>query len=307
MRVEFLGTAAGGGFPQWNCGCPNCAAVRRGSFTAKARSQLQIAVSRDDHVWVLLNASPDLHIQIESNQFLHPRNGMRSSPIAGVILTSADLDQTLGLLSLREFQPIQVFATDSVRRILVEDNSMFSMLNRMPRQATWRAICPGVCFQCPAEESPTIGFLPIPIASSFPSYVAATRAAMMNAGESTLGLILKAESGRTLGYFPAVGRVDEQLLRRLDRLDVLLFDGTFWRDTELIDVYGGAPTAREMGHIPVSSESGSLALFSNIRCGRKIFVHINNTNPMLDESGPEYRQVRDAGWEIAEDGWHLEL
>jgi len=307
MRIEILGTAAGGGFPQWNCACRNCAAVRRGSFAGKSRKQLQIAVSQDDHAWVLLGASPDLHAQIENNRFLHPRDGMRDSPIGGVVLTSADLDQTLGLLLLREFQPIHIFATESVRRVLVEDNSMFSMLNRMPRQATWQTICPGVCFQFPLGEGSAIDYSPVSLGNRFPSYVAAKRAAMLNVMESTMGLILKSESGRTLGYFPAVGCVDEQSLRYLDTLDALLFDGTFWRDTELIDVQMGAQTAREMGHIPVSSDSGSLALLSNIRCPRKIFVHINNTNPMLDESGPEYRQVRDAGWEIAEDGCHLEL
>jgi pyrroloquinoline quinone biosynthesis protein B len=309
MRVAILGSSAGGGFPQWNCACRNCRGLRGGTFPAKARTQLQVAISSDGASWFLLNASPDIGRQIEANTYLHPRNGPRESPIKGVVLTSGDLDQCLGLLLLREFQALNIYATPAIRTILREDNSMFSMLERVPDQARWNDIIPGVsfCLVSPHGEEFAIRCLPLPLPTHYPAYVSADRASGLPSNESLLGLILEGSSGGKLGYFPAVPALDEALLRQLDMLDVLLFDGTFWTDDELIRVQGHGPRANQIGHIPVSSSRGSLWLLSNLRCPRKILVHINNTNPILDESGSEYRQVRDAGWQIAEDGWQFEL
>ncbi len=309
MQVEILGTAAGGGFPQWNCACPNCDSLRSGVFSGKPRTQMQVAVSSDGVSWFLLNTSPDLRAQIEGYSFLHPRTGVRSSPIAGVVLTSADLDQSLGLLLLRELQPLQIYATASIRKILREDNSMFSMLHRAANQARWNDIALGTPFPLSSITGgqSEIECLPVSLATRYPSYVTPKRAAELNPHEAVLGLILRSSSGKRLGYFPAVGQLDDALLQQLGSLDVLLFDGTFWTDDELQQIQQGAQTARQMGHIPVSSAGGSLDLLSRLQRPRKMFVHLNNTNPMLDESGPEYRQVRAQGWEIAEDGCHLEL
>lgn len=308
MLVEILGTAAGGGFPQWNCACCNCLAVRNGEFSGKPRSQLQAAISSDGVSWFLLNASPDLRFQIEANKFLHPSAGVRHSPIAGVVETSADLDQSLGLLLLRELQPFNIYATASIRRVLREDNSMFAMLHRATDQAQWNDIVPGRVFELTATSGARSGLecLPLTVATRYPSYVPAKRAAELAPNEAVLGLIFKSSSGKRIGYFPAVGEVGDALLRQFDSLDVLLFDGTFWADDELIRLQGQGQTGRQMGHLPISGAGGSLDLLSKLR-PRKIFVHINNTNPILDEGGPEYRVVREAGWEIAEDGWHLEL
>jgi pyrroloquinoline quinone biosynthesis protein B len=309
MRIEILGSAAGGGFPQWNCACRNCRSLRAGEFPGKARAQLQVAISSNGLSWFLLNASPDLRGLIEASAFLHPREGLRQSPIAGVILTSADLDQILGLLLLRELQPLQVYATASVGNIARQDNNMFAMLQRIPNQVRWTEIIPGTTFPLatPSGQAVPIQCLTVPLASHYPAYVATERMATLRPNEALLGLILQAESGRRFGYFPAVPEMNDALLQQLDSLDVLMFDGTFWSDDELIKVQGSGQTARQMGHIPVSSKQGSLHLLAGLRCPKKIFVHINNTNPMLDESGPEYKQVRDAGWEIAEDGCHFEL
>jgi len=309
MQVKILGTAAGGGFPQWNCACRNCRSLRNGTFSGKARTQLQAAVSSDGISWFLLNASPDLRTQIEASPFLSPRGSMRHSPISSVLLTSADLDQALGLLLLRELQPLQIFATASIRRILREDNSMFSMLHRTANQARWEDIVPGTAFELSpgTGEQSAIKCLPVSVATRFPSYVTAKRAAELEPHEAVVGLILQSSSGKRLGYFPAVAHLDQTLLQQLDSLDVLLFDGTFWTDDELIKLQNGGQTAREMGHIPVSFPGGSLDLLSGLRCPRKMLVHINNTNPLLDETGGEYRQVRELGWEIAEDGCHLDL
>jgi pyrroloquinoline quinone biosynthesis protein B len=210
MQVEILGTAAGGGFPQWNCACRNCRSSRSGTFPGRPRSQLQVAVSSDGISWFLLNASPDLRNQIEANPFLHPRGSLRHSPISGVVLTSADVDQSLGLLLLRELQPLQIFATASIRRILREDNSMFAMLQRSADQARWQDIVPGTGFELfsPTGEQSGIRCLPVSVATRFPSYVSAKRASELDANESVVGLILQSKSGKRLGFFPVVASLD---------------------------------------------------------------------------------------------------
>ncbi|MBZ5704681.1 MAG: pyrroloquinoline quinone biosynthesis protein PqqB [Acidobacteriia bacterium] len=308
MRIEILGSAAGGGFPQWNCGCPNCSAARAGTFPGKARTQTQVALSHDSQSWYLLNASPDLRLQIETTPALHPRAGGRSSPIKGVVLTSADIDQVAGLLSLRELQPFRIYCTPSLRRILREHNSVFAMLNRVPNQVVWTEIKPGEAFPLVSVGGEDSGLCcePFSLGSRYPAYIG-DRAASLSPNEASLGLLLSSSSGGRLAYLPAVPKVDDVLLRHLDSADVLLFDGTFWSDDELIRVQGQGATAREMGHIPVSSPDGSLRKLAALRRPRKVFLHVNNTNPMLNESSAEYADVREAGWEIAEDGWGFEL
>jgi pyrroloquinoline quinone biosynthesis protein B len=312
MHVLVLGSAAGGGFPQWNCACPNCRALRAGTFPGKARTQTQIAISGDGRSWFLLGASPDLRAQIEATPELHPRpcgEGVRQSPIAGVVLLNADLDHVLGLLSLRELQPLRVYATKSIRRILTKDNSMFAMLQRVPNQVTWIEFMPGAQFPLltAAGEDCGLRCRALPLGSHFPAYVSPPRRSQLAPLEASMGLFLEAPSGKRLAYMPAVPRFDERMLKQLDSCDVLLFDGTFWSQDELICIQGSGQSAHDMGHIPVSSAGGSLVRLAQVRRPRKIYIHINNTNPILNEAGPEYTQVRGAGWEIAEDGWQLEI
>ena len=307
MLIKILGSAAGGGFPQWNCNCRNCGSFRAGSFKGKNRTQTQVAVSDDDHAWFLLNASPDLRLQIEATPVLYPRSAGRDSPIAGVLLTSADIDQIAGLLSLRELQPFRIYCTPSIRRILQEDNSMFAMLNRVPGQVSWTDISCDGSFCLQGERGVGINCRVFSLGSRFPAYVSPDRSLALKQGEGLLGVVAESTSGKRLAYMPAVPDVDDSLLEQLEETDLLLFDGTFWSDDELIRVQGSGSTAREMGHIPVSGVEGSLRKLAGLRRPRKVFVHINNTNPMLDETGPEYAQVRAAGWEVAEDGWSLEL
>ncbi|MGA7379266.1 MAG: pyrroloquinoline quinone biosynthesis protein PqqB [Terriglobales bacterium] len=309
MRIEILGSAAGGGFPQWNCNCRNCQSLRAGTFQGKARTQTQVAVTNDSQHYFLLNASPDLRLQIEATACLHPRHGQRDSPVSGVVITSGDVDQVAGLLSLRELQPFQIHSTPSLRRILQEDNTVFGMLNRVPHQVSWQEIVPGRSFPLLDAEGADSGIRceAFSLATRYPAYVTAQRSASLRTEEALLGLFLESSSGRSLGYLPAVPEIDSALLQRLELADLLLFDGTFWSDDELIRVQGSGPTAREMGHVPVSGADGSLRKLAGLRHPRRVFIHVNNTNPMLDESGPQHREVRDAGWEIAEDGWNLEL
>jgi pyrroloquinoline quinone biosynthesis protein B len=309
MRVRVLGSAAGGGFPQWNCACRNCSSLRLGSFQGKARTQAQVAVSGDDRTWFLLSASPDLRAQIEATPELHPCDGVRHSPIAGVVLSSGDLDHVLGLLLLRELQPLRIYATASVRRLLRDDNRMFAMLNRVANQALWTDIVPGESFSMVSPTGNPSGLKceTLSLSGHYPAYLAKERAAQLAENEALLGIVIEDQSGRRMAYMPAVPRVDNGLLQLLESTDLVLFDGTFWSNDELLHVQDVGQTALEMGHIPVSSPEGSLRRLSELRHSRKIFVHINNTNPMLDEAGPEYRDVQAAGWQIAEDGWNISL
>jgi pyrroloquinoline quinone biosynthesis protein B len=306
MKVKILGSAAGGAFPQWNCACANCAAIRAGTFSGRARTQTQVAVSEDGNSWFLLGASPDLRTQIEGTPDLHPREGLRQSPIAGVVLGNAEIDHALGLLLLRELQPLRVYATASVRGILDEDNSMFGMLRRVPNQITWTDFQPGTQFQlCDAKGAASgLRCYGWALGSHYPSYVNAARRSQVAAGEASLGFFLEGPSGAQLAYLPSVPEVDDALLEKLDSCAVVLFDGTFWTDDELIRIQGSGQTARQMGHVPVEN---TLTKLAGLRRPRKIFLHINNTNPMLEEGSPPYRRVRGAGWEVAEDGWQFDL
>jgi pyrroloquinoline quinone biosynthesis protein B len=188
------------------------------------------------------------------------------------------------------------------------------MLERAPNQVTWTSLTPGAIFELlyplnndPAGNRAGLHCKSIPLGTHYPAYVSNSWWSEHKADDASLGLIIESASGKRLACLPAVPRITDALLQELERADVVLFDGTFWSDDELIRTQGGGQTARQMGHVPVSSPEGSLAKLAQISRPRKIYLHINNTNPMLNEDGPEYRQVREAGWEIAEDGWQFEM
>ena len=308
MRAIILGAAAGGGFPQWNCSCPNCSAVRGGRFHGTPRSQAQLAISNGGD-WFLLNAGPDLRAQIESTPALHPQRQPRHSPITGALLPCGDLDQVMGLLLLREWQQLCIYASASVRRMILEDNSMFSMLSRVTGQTRWVDIVPGEPFPLCAADGSDSGLrcYPLALPAHYPSYVPKAKLASLPAEESRLGLIVESPQGSKLAFLPGVASLTPEQMEMLADVDVLLFDGTFWDEEELMRIQPGTRTAGEMGHMPVSGEGGSLTVLAGLRKPRKVYIHINNTNPMLDESGPQYRAVCDAGWECAKDGWEIEL
>lgn len=302
MLVSVLGAAAGGGFPQWNCNCDNCRRLRQGTLHAKARSQIQVAVSAAGRVWHLLGASPDLGKQIEATPALHPRHGLRDSPIASVILTCAELDQSLGLLLLRELHTFQVYATASVREILREGNSMFRMLERVAGQVAWHTIVPGV----PFEVEPGMQVEGIAMGGGYPGYVSAGQLARSPADEAVVGLSVRCGGSGVL-FLPGVPEIDDTLLERMEASDLVLLDGTFWSDDEFIRVWPEARTAKAMGHLPISGPGGSLERLKKLRRLRKVFLHINNTNPILDEDSAEHLAVRAAGWEVACDGMTITL
>jgi pyrroloquinoline quinone biosynthesis protein B len=308
MLVKVLGAAAGGAFPQWNCACAQCRRLRSGTFKGSPRSQAQVALSDDGVSWTLLNASPDIRSQIEATPQLWPAGNSLHSPIRSVVITAAEADTVAGLLSLREFQPLDIYATPSVLRILREDNSLFALLERVPRQAVWKEIRPDIEF----SVGP-LRFQPFSLAGGFPGFVRADRKAELDAREAVLGLLIDSRSGGSMAYLPGAAKVEDSWRDFLDECDVLLFDGTFWTEDELCRARGGGTspgavltkTASEMGHLLLSGPCGSLAALRDIKCPRKIFFHINNTNPILDESSQAFAEVRDAGWEVARDGMEI--
>ncbi len=318
MRIRILGSAAGGGFPQWNCGCGNCVAVRKNvrhmNFSGKARTQAQLALSADGSTWFLAGASPDLAFQIESCPDLHPRarrDSPRDSPISGVVLGSADLDHVVGLLLLRELQRLRVYAAPSILRILREENSMFGMLNRIEPQVVWTPMTADAPFALLSADGKDSGLRCEVhyLSGRYPKYVKSEMGKLAR-HEATAALFFyprsESASGKRVAYVPAVGSLSDTLLEKIKRADLLLFDGTFWSDDELRCVQGSGETAHQMGHIPVEE---SLRLLKNVssKVRRRMFIHMNNTNPMLNEASPEHQAVRRAGWEVAEDNWQLEL
>src|SRR5579871_610069 len=306
MLVKVLGSAAGGGFPQWNCACPNCRGIRSGKFSGKARTQAQLAWTVAPGEWTLLNASPDLRVQIDATPELWPASvdGARHSPIRDVILTGAEVDQALGLLLLREFHRFRVHATVSVRKILTGDNSIFGVLARFAGQVEWHDIPLHRPFAARGAKLEVL----LPPNTGFPGFVSAQRAAELNSAEAAIGLVISPGSGGgTLAFLPGAGFVSDAMLDRLNACDILLFDGTFRSDDEPSRIPGITRTARQMGHLPIWGAGGSLDRFASLTRPRKIFIHINNTNPILDETSPERRATSDAGWEVAWDGMEITL
>jgi pyrroloquinoline quinone biosynthesis protein B len=310
MRIVALGSAAGGGFPQWNCACRNCSRFRAGRLHSRARSQAQLVVSVSDTELFLVNASPDLRTQIVSTPLLAPAKIPRHTPIAGVVLTSADVDSVAGLLHLREFQPLTIYATPSVRRIVQEENRIFRVLNRANPPAVWQDLRLDAWFDLTSSGSSgtaaPLRCRVVPLGKTFPDYVSEELRRSLPPLEAVLGLAFE-EGKKRFFYAPALPGGSDTWKDYAKSSDLCLLDGTFWNDDELISTGVGSKTARDIGHIPLSGPGGMLEECGPSRGGRRVLIHINNTNPILDEDSPEHREVRDAGWEIAYDGMQIEL
>ncbi len=306
MRLRVLGSAAGGGFPQWNCGCANCRGVRAGTVRAQPRTQESIAVSADGEAWFLLNASPEIRAQIEGFPPLHPR-APRHSPIAGLLITNGDLDHCLGLLSLRESQPLAIYATERVRRGFTEGNALYATLERFAGQAIWRALRPGQALELTLSDGRPSGLAATPIAvpGQPPLHL---RGRVEPSPEDNVGLEIRdRRTGAALVYLSGVAAPTPDVRRALERADCAFFDGTFWASDELIALGLGERRAEDMAHWPIGGPEGSLATLGRIGRGRRLFIHINNTNPILREDSPERAAVTAAGWEVAHDGLELEV
>jgi pyrroloquinoline quinone biosynthesis protein B len=275
----------------------------------RPRTQTQVAISGDDRSWTLLNCSPDLREQIQATPELHsqPVNGSRHSPINGAVLTSADIDCVLGLLHLREQHQLDLYSTGTVAKIIRDENSIFRMLEQKPKQTKWKQFKTGSEIELGSNGAGKISVRAVATGGDLPYYV--SRGQNSDALEDAVtGLILKSHgSSATFAFLPGIREISDELLQELESCDLLLIDGTFWSDDELIRIQGSGRTAREMGHIPVSGNDGSIQRLAELKRPRKLFIHMNNTNPMLNEDGDEYRQVRDSGWELATDGMDFYL
>jgi pyrroloquinoline quinone biosynthesis protein B len=302
-----LGSGAGGGFPQWNCNCDNCRGLRSGSRRARPRTQSSIALSADGVRWYLINASPDIRQQIESFPGLHPKGTPRGTPIHAVLLTNADIDHITGLLSLREFQPLCVYSTKQVQDWVLESNAVFRAIRLFPSQLIWKTVIT-------SGRHPIIGvderdsglrYEAFAVASKPPAYL---EDLVSDWSEETIGYkIVDSASGRSLCYVPGIKHLEGSLMARLRECDCVFLDGTFWSDNELISLGIAKRTAVEIGHIPISGPEGSLAKLAALRGVKRIYTHINNTNPILIEDSSERRAVEEAGWEVAFDGMELEI
>lgn len=305
MLIRILGAGAGGGFPQWNCGCPNCDGLRRGTIRAKPRSQVTVALSGDADRWVLLNCGPEIRTQIEACPALWPR-APRHSPIAAIVLTCGDLDHTLGLLSLRENHPLTVLATEAVRAGFVEGNALYRTLERFPGQVTWRRLVAGL--EAPLDDpDPARASLfatPVPVPGKPPVHLEGRAPAT---DEQAIGLVVRDRAGRRLAAFPGAGGITAPMRAAIDGAGALIFDGTFWSEDELARPKLMDKRAADMAHLPIGGPEGSLALLADLTVPRKLFVHINNTNPILREDSAERARVEAAGWTVAEDGMEIAL
>lgn len=297
MWVRVLGAAAGGGFPQWNCSCPRCRAVRDGARPCRSRTQSSVAVSADYRRWFLLNASPDIRAQIESFPALHPR-GIRDSPLQAVLLTDAELDHTLGLLLLREAGDLEVHATAAVHETLCKGTSLLQTLGAYAR-VEWRPVATGT--EIPLADGLSYRAFHVPTDKR-------SRFETGEGEESVVGYrITDGHTGRVLVYLPGAQELTASVLAHLEGCACLLFDGTCWQDDELIRLGIAGKTSREMGHLPISGADGSLERLASLPIERKIYIHINNTNPILIEDAPERRIVEEHGLEVASDGLELEI
>lgn len=292
MRAVVLGAAAGGGFPQWNCGCRNCTAAREQVEGFLPRSQSSLAVTRDGWNWAILNASPDIRDQINRTKALHPR-GLRSSPIASLLVTNGDIDHVAGLLTLREKQRFRLFLTGEIAATLAE-NPIFRALDP---DCVEQAV---VGLDDPFEIVPGLTARLFAVPGKVPLYAEEGEVRTDLEGEQTVGV----EIGGTqaaLFYIPGCARMTGKLAARLAGASTVLFDGTVWQDDEMMTAGVGEKTGRRMGHMSMSGPDGSIAAFERIGVKRKIFIHINNTNPVLDPHSQERAAAEKAGWEIGSD------
>ncbi len=311
MFIRVLGAAAGGGYPQWNCNHPNSRLARNKSTNAKARTQSSIAISLDKKKWFILNASPDLRQQLWENHELMPAESdpLRYSPIMGVFLTNADVDHIAGLINLRESQAFKLYATERVINVL-NNNSVFNVLN------------PKFVNKIPVKLDNYLELLNADNSKSgikVKAFAVPGKVALWledsskgknfgSVDEDTIALeICNEKTGATFFYIPACAYIPDWLKTRLNKTNLLFFDGTLWTDNEMIEQNVGIKTGKRMGHISMSGNKGSLNIFKNIEIKRKVFIHINTTNPALIDNSPEREMLEGFGWEVAYDTMEIEI
>jgi pyrroloquinoline quinone biosynthesis protein B len=296
LRIIVLGSAAGGGFPQWNCLCPGCRLAWSGDKRVKPRSQSSLAVSADGERWLLLNASPDLRQQIIASPSLHPRGGARHSPICAVFVTNADVDHLAGLLTLREQQSFMLFGSEAT--LEQAKAGVFRVLNKDLVQTR-----PVACDR-KVDTGLGITVTPFAVPGKVPLYLEGEDVEIGGENEATAGVEIS-NGAASFFYVPGCAKINEGLKKRLAGASLIFFDGTTYTDDEMIALGLSNKTAWRMGHVAMGGENGSLKLLAPCRIERKIYVHINNTNPVLIEDSSEREAVLRAGWEVAYDGMEV--
>ncbi|HKE12603.1 MAG TPA: pyrroloquinoline quinone biosynthesis protein PqqB [Myxococcota bacterium] len=297
MRARVLGSGAGGGLPQWNCGCSNCTRARAGEESVPPRSQPSLAVSADGQRWSLVNASPDVRQQLARFPGLHPRPGTRDLPLDTIVLTNADLDHVLGLLVLREALPYRIVSTGWVRDALLRHNAVFRIL-----EPAWGCVKLDETLYLDRERKLEARLFPVP--GKVPTHLGNLAS---NAPEATAGVRLtETRTGRRIVYIPGMRAMDGGVVAELEGASCAFADGTFFTASELAATRPGAPDALAMGHVPISGEGGSLHRLAALP-GRRLYTHLNNTNPLVNASSPERRWVEATGVEVAHDGLEVEI
>ncbi len=304
MRIHVLGSAAGGGFPQWNCNCPNCDGVRRGRIRASARTQSSIAASGDGENWVLFNASPDVLQQIRNFPALQPARALRDTAIAAIVLIDAQIDHTTGLYMLREHRtPWPVWCTPGVREDLSVGNPIFGVLAHYAG-IDWRALPLNDRFSI--DGAPGLAFEALSLTSNAPPY--SPHRDKPQPGDNIGVTLFDAASGKRVFYAPGLGEMEPHVWAAMQRADCVLVDGTLWTDDEMIRLGASSKTSRAMGHLPQSGPGGMLEWLDRLpRATRKVLIHINNTNPILDEDSPQRAELSARGIEVAFDGMEIAL
>lgn len=298
MHIVVLGSAAGGGFPQWNCLCPVCQLAWAGDKRVRPRTQSSLAISGDGEKWLLLNASPDLRQQIIASPKLHPHGAKRQTPIAGVFVTNGDVDHLTGLLTLREQQSFTLYGSKAT--LAQVGGGLFGVLNK--------ELVRTVPVQLEQKIDTGLGFTVTPFAvpGKVPLYLEGLNVQIGTEDESTVGLEI-IEGTKRFYYIPGCAEVTPKVQERIKGADLLFFDGTTFTDDEMVKLGLSHKTAWRMGHVAMSGENGSLRRLADLGIGRKIFVHINNTNPALIEDSQERRSVEKAGWDVSYDGMEVAL
>ena len=305
MKLRVLGSAAGGGFPQWNCNCPNCAGVRRGTVNARARTQSSIVVSGDGESWALVNASPDILVQLAAQRELQPGRGVRDTALAGVVLVDGQIDHTTGLLMLREAgKPWRVWCTDAAYADLTTGHPVLRVLAHYSGVERRRIDVGGEEFGVDGVAG--VRWRALPVASK-PAPYSPHRDAPTQ-GDNIALLLTDAASGRTALYAPGLGEIDAAVWAAMQSAACVLVDGTFWADDEMIGLRVSKKRARDIGHLPQSGRGGMLEWLAKLPAAtRKILIHVNNTNPILDEDSPQRAELGRRGVEVAYDGMEIVL
>lgn len=310
MKIVVLGSGAGGGYPQWNCDCALCGGLRRGSMQARPRTQSSIAVSADGEHWLLLNASPDLGHQIRSCPPLHPRAGPRDSPIRAVLLMDAQIDHVTGLLSLREGPPIELYCTPSVFEELTTGLPILPTLNHYCG-VHWHTLPVAgerTAAQLRIETLPGLSLRALAIPGKAPPY--SPRRSNPSVGDNIALLVEDSRTGQRVFYAPGLASVGEPEMAWMQQADCVMVDGTFWTEDEMSDAGLGTQSASDMGHLPQMSRPGRpgmIAALDKLSARRKLLVHINNSNPILDERSEQRDTLARHGIEVAHDGMEIEL